>query len=246
MNDALQPCQKSVDGEGHFLRLRQDFRSLFAPSGVLFTNRIHFVSRAKIIVVIGLFLLGILLHINILAVGRGGCVSVSFLIDGSEVLLCLLQSTIGALFFEDLAVFSKVFSIQLLLFVVEAWLVLEWVMLLDGWLCRDLDLSFETAPAWPRISISAEAEVSRGANDRVDETLDGSRIWLVPIFQREQPLAFGGSCSSLDRLAWSLASCLAFASVSFRSASILASLPKACVRASSRLSSKTLSSSCEL
>ena len=88
----------------------------------------------------------------------------------------MLQPTVRALFFEDLTVFSEVFTIQLLLFVMEASLIFEGIILLDGWLCRDLDLAFGTTPAWSCISLSAEAEISRGANDRLDETLDGGRI----------------------------------------------------------------------
>ena len=90
--------------------------------------------------------------------------------------MCLFQPTVGTLFLDDVTVFSKVFTIQLLFFVVETRLVFEGVVFLGGWQSRDVDLAFETAPAWSCLSFSTEAKITRGANDRLDEILDAGPI----------------------------------------------------------------------
>ena len=75
-----------------------------------------------------------------------------------------------------MTVLGTVVTIRVQLFVVEAGLDFEGVVLLGRASSRDFDLAFEAALAWSCFSVAAETEIARGADDGLNEGVEGRSV----------------------------------------------------------------------
>lgn len=125
------------------------------------------------------------LHVDVIAVGSSGNELVGLFIHKDELLLCLIESTVGPLNFKDVAVLGQeVFSIEVT--IVETFFIFERVELLGRGLLDDCHLSLKDAGAAADVGF----ESSRGACRSFDELADVGLICFIPISQDCEPHAF--------------------------------------------------------